>query len=66
MVPVIKSSWAIRLCKMLECYVTLESIVVDAEFDPPEEIRGRVAITYSCHTSIIFVSACINFTHRLE
>ena len=61
-----ESDWAIRLCKMLECYVMLEAIAVDAEVDPSEKVRGRVAITYSCYPCIIFVSTYINFTHRLE
>lgn len=66
MVLLFKSDRTIRLCKMLEFYVMLEANAVDAEVDPPEKVRGRVAITYSCHPCIIFVSTCINFTHRIE
>ncbi len=66
MVPVIKSNKAIRLYKMFECYVMLEATAVDAELVLPQKIRGRLAITYSCWPYIIFVSTCINFTHRLE
>ena len=65
-VLLVKSDRTIRSYEMLECYVMLEPNAVDAEVDPPEKIRGRVAITYSCWPYIIFVSTCINFTHRLE